>query len=71
MDFHSGNLEYFRFEPNEKLIPSGIHWTITHSLAVEMELARRGKYLIGNRHSTINSNLIGMRLDNLNNNILI
>jgi hypothetical protein len=72
IELHAENLELLRFTPNEQLIPSEVKWTITHSLAVEMELSRRGKYWMGNRHSTINSNLIGMRLDReLDNNALI
>ncbi|KXN66466.1 hypothetical protein CONCODRAFT_80488 [Conidiobolus coronatus NRRL 28638] len=71
-ELSSNGLEFLRFEPKLELIPSNVKWTITHSLAVEMELARRGKYLIGNRHSTIFTNLIGTRLDeNLDNNIFI
>jgi hypothetical protein len=72
IELQSKNLDLLRFTPNNKLIPSDVKWTITHSLAVEMELARRGKYLMGNRHSSINSNLIGMRLKkDLDDNILI
>jgi hypothetical protein len=46
------------------LIPNDVKWTITHDLAVEMELAIRGAYLIGNRHSSIFTNLLGLRASN-------
>ncbi|KXN64572.1 hypothetical protein CONCODRAFT_14278, partial [Conidiobolus coronatus NRRL 28638] len=41
-EFNINGLELIRFSPKLELIPSNIKWNITHSLAVEMELARRG-----------------------------
>lgn len=68
----SKNLEYLRFSPDLNIVPKSIGWTITHSLAVEMELGIRGNYLIGNRHSSITSNIMGLRLNkDLNNTVLI
>ncbi|KXN66467.1 hypothetical protein CONCODRAFT_11684 [Conidiobolus coronatus NRRL 28638] len=71
-ELNSNGLEFLIFAPKQDNIPNDVRWTVTHSLFVEMELARLGKYWMGNRHSTINSNLIGLRLDkDLNNNALI
>jgi hypothetical protein len=74
-ELNSQNLEFVRFTPNEKLIPQEIEWCETHSLAVEMELAKLGTYLLGNKHSSIFSNLVGLKLNqqnfSLNNTIII
>ncbi|KXN66465.1 hypothetical protein CONCODRAFT_11682 [Conidiobolus coronatus NRRL 28638] len=59
--FSQNKLELTRFEPKLDLIPEGVKWTVTHSLVIEMELATRGKYFIGNRHNSIESNLLALR----------
>jgi hypothetical protein len=59
--FKQNEVQIFIFEPKLELIPEDVNWNMAHSLSVEMELAIRGQYFIGNRHSSIASNLFALR----------